>query len=192
MGKRKRKVEYIDGDGKKHILEDAIILDLSKGSLEDLIETAIDAEIDDVRIKEKVFEIKEFLKSFPASKGALKKWYNLGKILSFVDKLKIKDDDSKKEAFKRIFDDLRADPDRDPSVEKMVRYPLHMYNLAKLPRGIVFSKNMTWSKWFDILEYTAVFKNRQVLKKFIQKCSSQNWNSGKIRKEIQILNKQLK
>jgi len=192
MGRRKRKITYIDADGKEIVMEDAIVLDLSKGSLEDLIETAIDAEIDDETIRKKANEIKIFLKEFPSDKGALEKWYQLGKILSFVDKLKIMDDDAKREAFRRIFDDLKADPDRDPAVDRIVRYPLHMYNLAKLPKSIVFIKNMTWSKWFDILEYNAVYQDRKLLGQFVRQCSAHNWNAGEIRKKVQILNRQLK
>jgi len=192
MGKRKRKITYVDADGNEIVMEDAIVLDLSKGSLEDLIETAIDADIDDITIKEKANEIKKFLKEFPSKKVALERWYFLGKILSFVDKLNIVDEDAKREAFKRIFDDLKADSNRDPVVDKIVRYPLHMYNLARLPKDMVFSKNMTWSKWFDILEYNAVYQDKNLLREFVNKCSTQNWNSERIRKEVQNLNRKIK
>ena len=48
--KRKMKRKYVDGNGEEHYL-DVIEVDLTKGSLEDLVEFAIEAEEDDKNIE---------------------------------------------------------------------------------------------------------------------------------------------
>lgn len=191
MSKRKIKRVYIDGDGKKHNLE-LIEVDLRKGSLEDLVETALTAEEDDRIIKKKSVEVKNFIRKTSGSKNALKRWYELGKILQFVDNLKLKGEKSKREAFQRLFKDLRVDPKRNPSVEKITRYPRHMYNLSKIPKKLVFHKGMTWSRWFDILEYKTIWGNHEILMKLVKRCCDNNWDEKRLRKELQTLNRTLK
>lgn len=53
MSRRKKKMIYKDRDGKVYKIEGTVV-DLSKGSLEDLIGEALDAEADDKIIKKKV------------------------------------------------------------------------------------------------------------------------------------------
>jgi len=191
MTKRKMKRVYIDGQGKKHNLE-LIEIDFRKGSLEDLVETALTAEEDDSIIKKMSIEVKNFIHKTAGSKDTLKRWYELGKILQFVDKLQLRDEKSRREAFKRLFKDLQVDPKRNPSVERITRYPEHMYTLSKIPSKLVFHKGMTWSRWFDILEYKTVWRNREILKKLVKRCCNNNWDEKRLRKELQTLNRTLK
>lgn len=191
IGKRRRKVKYIDGEGKEYDL-DAITIDLGKGSLEDLLGTALDADEDDRVIKRKAVEIGNFIHRTSGSRATLKKRYEMGKILQFVDDLNLKDEDSKREAFLRLFVDLRVDIKRNPSVEKVARYPHHMYTLSKIPEELVFYKGMTWARWFDILEYKSVWTNYEILKEVVKKCCDNNWNEGRLREELQTINRALK
>lgn len=192
MGKRERKRTFMDGEGNLYELEDAIEIDLQKGPLEELLEDALTAREDDRIIKDKAKEIKQFLKKTSNSTNLLKKWYELGKILQFIDDLKLKDEDSKKEALQRLFADLKVDVERNPSPSKIIRYPEHMYMLAKIPEEIVFYKGMTWSRWFDVLEYKSVSTDTGILKGVVEKCSKNNWNAKTLRRELQLLNKKLK
>ena len=125
-------------------------------------------------------------------RDTLRKWYEVGKVLQFVDELNLRDDAARREAFQRLFDDLAVDINRNPSFNKLTRYPNHMYRLAGLPKTLIFSPNMTWSKWFDILEYRRVYENPVVLEKLVQNCSRHNWNANTLRHELQNQNRALK
>ena len=104
----------------------------------------------------------------------------------------MRDDASKKEAFQRLFEDLEVDPERNPSVAKAARYPEHMYRLAKIPEKLVFYKGMTWSRWFDILEYRSICDNHRILEDIVKACCDNNQDAKTLRKELQELNKKIK
>jgi len=191
MSRRKRKFTYKDGDGNKYKIE-ASMIDLSKGSLEELIGDALDAEEDDRVIKEKSKEIKKFINKNIDKKDKLDLWYSVGKKLQFVDNLSLNQEEDIKEAFKRLFEDLETTSAWNTKDSKAIRYPQHMYTLYKIiPKKIVFHKGMTWSKWFDILEYKNVVRNKKVLKELIHKCTKENWTAEKLRNKLQNLNKKL-
>ncbi len=192
MVRRKRKRTYIDGDGKEHLLRGAIEIDLSHGSLEEMLEDAVKAEDDDQVIAAKAEAISSFLKRTTKSKSTLDKWYQLGRLLQFIDNLKLVGEKAKREALERLFKDLGVDPSRDPSERNVLRYPYHMYTLAKLPKDMVFKAGMNWSKWFDILEYQRIVQNSVALKKLIDDCCTGNWDSTRLRQEVQKLNRLLK
>ncbi len=189
---KKRKITYTNGDGVEHTFEDAIEIELGSGSLEDLLEEAFTLNEDDDVIKIKADEIRRYVTETSKSKNVLKRRYEIGKLLQFVDNLKLKGDDSRKEAFGRLFADLNVDNERNPSLAKMVRYPEHMYVLSKFAEEIVFYPGMNWSRWFDILEYKAIVVNRNVLYKIVKECCIKNWPAKILRKELQSLNKIIK
>ena len=192
ISKRKRKRKYIDREGKEYIFEDSIEVNLKSGSLEDVLEVALKADEDDKIIQRKAIEIKNFIRKTSENKNTLKKWYELGKILRFVDRLNLKDEISKREAFQRLFQDLKVDTERNPSMEKIIRYPQHMYALSRVPRELVFYRGMNWSRWFDILEYKFILNNRKLLGEIVRECCENNWSTKKLRKELQIINRKLK
>lgn len=192
MSRRKKKMIYKGRDGKEYPIEGSIV-DLSKGSFEELIGEALDAETDDKAIKEKSKEIKDFINNvYVRKKDRLESWYNLGKKLQFVDTLHLKTEEDKNEAFVRLFKDLKSSPVwKNVSTSKVIRYPQHMYMLSKLPREVVFHKGMTWARWFDILEYRSIVNNIEMLKTIVYKCTTENWNEDKLRSSLQHVNKKL-
>ena len=189
MSRRKRKMTYTDGEGKVYKIE-GLSLDLSKGNLEELIGAALDAEDDDKVIKEKAKEIKAFIKNNINSADKLKSWFEVGKKLQFVDKLHLNTEEDKREAFNRLFKDLKSSP-WDTADSKAIRYPQHMYTLSKLPQEIVFHEGMTWSRWFDILEYKSIVNDTKILKNIIKRCTSENWSEDQLRDNLQRINKKL-
>lgn len=189
--KRKYRGRYINGNGTVY-RGDFLEVKLNGGSLEELLEETLQADEDDEIIKKEAKKIKEFIDSTSGEKNRLKSWYHLGKILQFVDKLKLNSESARKEAFARLKKDLRVDTGRNPSVEKLTRYFEHMYILARLPMKLVFHEGMTWSRWFDILEYKAIVKKRKILCEVVEKCCKNNWTADKLRKELQSLNKKAK
>jgi|GEM_PF-2219260 len=189
---RKLSRKYVDGDKHEHDLSGAIEIDLTKGSLEELVGQMLDAHYDDSIIKEKSKVIRRFLKTEASGMSALEVRWHVGRILQFVDKLNLKGNDARREAFQRLFDDLKVDPKRNPSAAKLTRYPTHMYTLAKIPKELVFTKGMTWSRWFDILEYKHIVRNLRILRKLVRECCTHDWPEAELRKRVQLLNKKLK
>lgn len=190
MSRRKRKITYKDGDGKEYKLEGSVI-DLSKGSLEELVGEAIDAEADDEVLKRESREIKKFIKEHNEDEDKLKCWYELGGKLQFLDRLSLNSEEDRNEAFKRLFQDLKTSPTWTTSDAKAIRYPQHMYTLFKLPKELVFYKGMTWSRWFDILEYKSITNNPDILKNLVIKCTSEDWGEEQLRKNLQRINKEI-
>jgi hypothetical protein len=64
-----------------------------------------------------------------------------------------------------------------------------MYLLAKQEKGDV--PRITWSHWFEILQYPRVYKNITVLRGLLQKCEAKRLSSGQLRKRVQEENKKL-
>jgi len=195
MGKRrkvrKHKGKYVDGNGQVYE-GDFLEVNLKEGNLEDLLNDALQAEEDDNIIGIEAAKIREYLKSAEREKDTLKKWYELGKMLQFVDRLNLNSETAKREAFTRLFKDLHVDAGRNPSLEKLERYPQHMYDLSKLPKDLVFYKGMSWSRWFDILEYKGIVNDKKILFEIVQKCCDNNWSASNLRKTLQSLNKKIK
>ena len=190
MGRRKKKMVYKGRDGKDYKIEGTVV-DLSKGSLEDLIGEALDAETDDRIIKKKSKEIKSFINAHINDKNRLKCWYELGKELQFVDSLHLNKEEDRNDAFKRLFKDLKSSSAWNTSDAKAIRYPQHMYTLFKLPKKLVFHKGMTWARWFDILEYKSIANNMEILKTIVYKCTSKNWSEEELRGNLQTINREL-
>jgi len=201
---RRRKFTYVDGSGKKWKI-DGVKLELSSGKdLTNLLEQYIDATLDDKVIKQKAIEISNYIQTSDAV-DRLERMYHLGAMLQFIDTLSsnsperlrgsIYMTEDRREALRRLFVDLRVDPDRKVSQKsKKHRYGERAYMLAKLPRKLVFRKGLTWSHWFDILEYPRIFQNCQVLEDLVRRCSEEGWASGKtgkLRDELQRINAEL-
>lgn len=192
MSRRKRKIVYKDGEGKEYKIEGSV-LDLSQGSLEELIGDALAADQDDKILKEKSKEIKEFIENSSNIPNKLERWYELGKKLQFVDTLNLNSEEDRKQALERLFKDLKASsPIWRASDSKAIRYPQHMYTLSKLPREIVFYAGMTWARWFDILEYKVIINNTEILRNIVERCTVENWNEEKLRHHLQKINKELR
>lgn len=191
MPRRKRKRIFVDGNGVKYEIEGPEII-LGKGSLEDLLVDALGAEEDDSIIKENAEELRILFKQNTEKQNTLRRWYEVGKVLQFVDELNLKDDVSRREAFQRLFDDLAVDINRNPSLSKLTRYPDHMYRLARFPIDLVFYPDMTWSKWFDILEYRRICDRQDILESIIQRCCHEKWNVKTLRSELQKQNRALR
>jgi hypothetical protein len=187
---RRRKIVYVDGAGKKHTL-DAIKIDVSAGVNDKVVDEYLDASHDDTIIRSKAPEIRNYLQE-TEKMNKLDRYYELGHILQFIDEIST-DDEDRKQTLKRLFQDFKTR--RTFAKDRLDRYPERAYMLAKLPQELVFLPGLTWSHWFDILEYPLIFKNRLVLEKLARRCSEEKWASGKtgrLRTELQKTNAELR
>jgi hypothetical protein len=203
---RRRKDTYVDGAGRKFKV-DAVRIDLKPGmKLEDVVDQYLAANTDDQIIKARAKEIKEYLEQ-TEQVDPLERFYELGQKLQFIDTLSSNSQQKRKgsifmtndrrEALRRLYVDLGVDPVRKKRISqtsKVPRYGERSYMLAKLTRELAFTKGMTWSHWFDILEYHRIFQNRLVLEDLVKRCSAEGWASGKtgkLREELQRINAEL-
>jgi len=186
---RRRKIEYVDGSGRKHIL-DAIRIDVSSGVNEHVVDEYLDASQDDKIIRSKAPDIRNYLEQTEGT-NKLERYYELGRRLQFIDEISSNHED-RKQTLKRLFQDLKIR--KTLAKDRLDRYPERAYMLAKLPRELVFLPGLTWSHWFDILEYPHIFENHSVLDNIARKCSDEKWASGKtgkLRGELQKTNAML-
>jgi hypothetical protein len=186
---RRREIVYVDGAGKKHKLQ-AIRLDVSLGLDDQTVEEYLDASQDDKIIRSRGEEIGRYLEKTEKT-DKLERYYELGRMLQFIDEISSNDED-RKDALERLFKDLKIR--KTVAKDRLSRYPERAYMLAKLSRELVFLPGLTWSHWFDILEYPRIFENRTVLEYLVKKCSKEGWASGKtgkLRDELQRTNREL-
>lgn len=203
---RRRKDTYTDGAGRTFKV-DAVRIDLRPGmKIEEVVDQYLAANTDDQVIKARAKEIKVYLEQ-TKDVDPLERFYGLGQKLQFIDTLSSNSDekrrgsifmtDDKREALRRLYLDLGVDPVRKKRISqtsKVPRYGERSYMLAKLPKELVFIKGMTWSHWFDILEYHRIFENRPMLEDLVKRCSVEDWASGKtgkLRSELQRINAEI-
>jgi hypothetical protein len=203
---RRRKDKYTDGAGRTFKV-DAVRIDLRPGmKIEDVVDQYLAANTDDQVIKTRAKEIKVYLEQ-TEEVDPLERFYGLGQKLQFIDTLSSNSEekrrgsifmtDDKREALRRLYLDLGVDPVRKKRISqtsKVPRYGERSYMLAKLPKELVFIKGMTWSHWFDILEYHRIFENRPMLEDLVKRCSEEDWASGKtgkLRSELQRINAEI-
>ena len=116
-------------------------------------------------------------------------YYKIGKILQFVDqKGFIKE---RHKIWERIADNLRPEIFFGKKVppKKSKRYPEIMYLLAKQKEEDI--PCITWSHWFEILQYPKIYKRYDIVQKILKKCELQKISSEGLRKWVQQLNKNL-
>jgi predicted metalloendopeptidase len=186
---RRRKIKYVNGAGRTHTL-DAIKIDVSSGVDDQVIDEYLDASEDDKIIRSKAPDIRRYLEQ-TEKMNSLERYYELGRMLQFIDEISTNDED-RKQTLKRLFHDLKIR--KTLAKDRLDRYPERAYMLAKLPKELVFLPGLTWSHWFDILEYPHIFQNRVVLENIARRCSDERWASGKtgrLRGEIQKVNSSL-
>ena len=186
---RRRKIQYVDGAGRKHIL-DAIKIDVSSGVDDQVVEEYLDASQDDEVIRSKAPNIRRYLQQ-TQEMNRLERYYELGRLLQFIDDISSTVED-RKQTLKRLFEDLKIR--KTVAKDRLDRYPERAYMLAKLPTELVFLPRLTWSHWFDMLEYPRIFENRSILESIARRCSEERWasgKSGKLRDELQRINAEL-
>lgn len=195
---RRRKYNYIDGEGRKFKVDAVKIRFLPGMKLEDVLGQYIAATFDDTEIKKQAKETREYMEQTEGL-DPLERYYKLGQKLQFIDKLSLNTKDDKREALNRLYADLGANPSikmrKGISPASIRRNGEKAYMLAKLPKELVFTKGFTWSHWYDILDYPRIFENRAVLKDLVRRCSEEGWASGKtgkLRDELERINAELK
>lgn len=155
---------------------------LDKLSEEEEIEKEIQKAI------EKIKSIRERYKNIKKNPDY---FYEVGKILQFVDKKGFKEQRGR--IWQRMNLDYDPelflfDPEKFSNNKKMVqeskRYPEFMYLLAKVPKE--FTKKVSWDQWREILKFPGIYKKQKLLKDILEECKY-NRAGPSLRNKIKIL-----
>jgi hypothetical protein len=116
-------------------------------------------------------------------------YYKIGKILQFVDSKKWTE--QRNQIWERIANNLRPEVFFGKSIapKKSKVYPEIMYLLAKQDKRNI--SKLTWSHWYEILQYPKICKNKEILKKIIDEVGKKRFSSDTLRKRVQDINKTL-
>jgi len=97
-------------------------------------------------------------------------FYEVGKILQFIDK----NNDFKEQRGKiwqRMARDIAPDLflfDEKKELKESKRYPEFMYLLAKIPKK--FINQASWDQWYEIVKFKAVYRKQKLLKDILEEC----------------------
>lgn len=133
-------------------------------------------------------DIENVAKKYSRKKRNIWYYYEIGKILQFVDEKKFVD--VKGLIWERMADNLRPElftGSKKPP-KKSQTYPERMYLLAKQNRKDI--ERVTWSHWFEILQYQKIYKNQKVVAQLLGECEEKRLSSGELRKRIKEVKKQ--
>ena len=184
---RKKKI-IIDG---KEVEADIFDTSLRPGSgkEDEAIESLYrEEEIEEV-IHKVLGEIDFIAEQYKKRKKDIWFYYKVGEKLQFVDENFIEE---KNRIWERIAGNLRPEiffGKKMPPKTHQERYPEIMYLLAKQKKENV--PRITWSHWFEILQYSRIYKDQKILEELLKECESRKYSSWQLRKRVQEINKPL-
>jgi len=183
----KRKIIEING---KKVEVDAFetSLILGNGKEEKALERLLEEDEIESEIIKKLREIDNIAKEYQRKNKDIWFYYKIGKVLQFVDE---KQSISRLKIWERIADNLRPDVffGKPTPPKNSKKYPQIMYLLAKQKYENV--NRVTWSHWFEILQYPRIYDNEMILESLLQECEDKNFSSERLRKRVQELNREL-
>lgn len=184
----RKKPIVIDGKEMEVDVFDTKII-LGSGKEIDSVEKLLREEEIENAIQGALKEIKKVAKKYIQKKRDIWYYYKIGKILQFVDKKGFLD--VRGLIWERMADNLHPElfSGKKTPPKKAKTYPEIMYLLAKQKKEDI--SRITWSHWFEILQYPKVYKNRNVLDELLEECGDKKISSGTLRKRVQEINKTL-
>jgi len=185
----RRKKIIIDG---KEVEVDVFDTKLRPGSGKE--EEAIESLYREEEIEEAIHRILGEIDVIAAQYRKKKKdiwfYYKIGEKLQFVDEKGFSED--RNHIWERIAANLRPEiffGKKTPPETHRERYPEIMYLLAKQKKEDV--SRVTWSHWFEILQYPKIYKNKNILEILLQECDDKKLSSEQLRKRVQETNRTL-
>jgi len=136
----------------------------------DTLEKLLKEEEIEKEIQEVVNKIKIVKTKYKNVVKNINYFYEVGKILQFVDK----DDYFKKQRGKiwqRMARDIAPDlflfdKEKDPQESK--RYPEFMYLIAKIPKK--FIDQASWDQWYEIVKFKDIYYKPKILRDILKEC----------------------
>ena len=159
------------------------------GKEEEAIESLYQEDKIEGEVQKAVKKIDVVAEEYKKRKKDIWFYYKIGKILQFVDQQGFINE--RKLIWERIADNLRPEIffGKKAPPKKSKRYPEIMYLLAKQKKEDI--PRITWSHWFEILQYPRVYKKPDVLYSLLQECEVKHLSSQQLRKRVQEENRNL-
>jgi len=185
---RKRKIE-IDGKEMEVDVYDTRLIP-GGGKEEEAIESLYREDKIEDEIQKAVKKIDSIADKYKKKRKDIWFYYKIGEILRFVDREGFINE--RKLIWERIANNLRPEIffGKKTPPKKSKRYPEIMYLLAKQKKED--APRITWSHWFEILQYPRVYKDTDMLCSLLQECEVKHLSSEQLRKRVQGENKRQK
>lgn len=153
------------------------------GNIEELLE---EEKVENV-VKNILDEIEQIALKYPDKKKNLRYYYEVGKMLQFVDKEGYTD--------MRGLIWERMAYDFNPELfggEKKVRseskrHPEFMYLLFKISETLL--EELSWDQWYEVVKFKEIYKNESLLRQIISECKKDNLSGIPLRNKIKELRK---
>ncbi len=182
---RKKKIK-VDG---KEIEVDAFDTSLIPGSgkEEKAIEYLLKEEEIENEIKNVVEKIKKISERHPNMHKNTLYYYEVGKVLQFVDKKKFTNERGK--IWQRLAYDLEPEifGEKKKNSTEAKRYPEFMYLLAKVDKK--YLSKVSWDQWYEILKFKDIYKYENFLVQVLSECTYNNLSGIPLRNKIKKLRK---
>ena len=160
-----------------------------RGDEEKVIEGLLKEEEIEKEINDKLQEIDSVQKDYAEKDKDIWFYYKIGNILQFVDLINLTE--QRGQIWERIAGNLRPEiffgKSKPPKKSRL--YPELMYLLAKQNREDI--PRVSWSHWYEILQYSKVFKNQKILQMLLRECEEKHLSSDLLRNHVQKINKNL-
>lgn len=189
MGRRKFiKKQLIEVNGKK--VEVSIFGTAIKpgdknvlGNIEELLE---EEKVENV-VKNILDGIEQIALKYPDKKKNLRYYYEVGKMLQFVDKEGYTD--MRGLIWERMAHDFN--PELFGGEKKVrsesKRHPEFMYLLGKISEKAL--EELSWDQWYEVTKFKEIYKNESLLREIISECKKENLSGIPLRNKIKELRK---
>lgn len=155
------------------------------------VEEAIDSLLREEEIEKEIGhaipKIDSIAEEYKSKKKDVWFYYKIGKVLQFVDKKGFAKE--KTRIWERVANNLRPEIffGKENPPKKATRYPEIMYQLAKQKKENV--GKLTWSHWFEILQYPNIYNNSHVIQKLVLECIKYKLSREKLRNRVLEINR---
>lgn len=132
-------------------------------------------------IKEKAKELEIIIGKFTKKEKYLKYYYEIGRVLLFLDNDLFKDI-APWSVYRRIIEEL---PEILPHIKNKERARKHlniMYGLAHLPKEEI--SEVRWDQWEEIFKFTQIYNNKKLLTQIIKECKKSNLSGIPLRNYV--------
>jgi translation elongation factor P/translation initiation factor 5A len=153
------------------------------GNIEELLE---EEKVENV-VKNILDEIEQIALKYPDKKKNLRYYYEVGKMLQFVDKEGYTD--MRGLIWERMAHDFN--PELFGGEKKVrsesKRHPEFMYLLCKISE--ILLEELSWDQWYEVMKFKEIYKNESLLRQIISECKKENLSGIPLRNKIKELRK---
>ena len=153
------------------------------GNIEELLE---EEKVENV-VKNILDEIEQIALKYPDKKKNLRYYYEVGKMLQFVDKEGYTD--MRGLIWERMAHDFN--PELFGGEKKVrsesKRHPEFMNLLCKISE--ILLEELSWDQWYEVMKFKEIYKNESLLRQIISECKKENLSGIPLRNKIKELRK---